>query len=215
MFKTLKLEDDILKHEIFKLAFVHKSSSIQHNNERLEYLGDAVLQLTISANVSNIFHSATEGELTRIRAKLVNTLFLSKKCQDELLHKHIQVSKGTENLEQSKKDKIYAGLLEAVIGAIFQIKGWDYSKQFLETLFKQELKNISMRDAKKDPKTELQEYLQKYKFQLPIYDFVEDKDNNLFECKVTYNGITYQSKQAIKKLAEQEVAQMILDNLDS
>ena len=68
MFKTLKLEDDILNHEIFKLAFVHKSSSIQHNNERLEYLGDAVLQLTISANVSNIFHSATEGELTRIRA---------------------------------------------------------------------------------------------------------------------------------------------------
>ena len=82
---------------------------------------------------------------------------------------------------QSKKDKIYAGLLEAVIGAIFQIKGWDYSKQFLETLFKQELKNISMRDAKKDPKTELQEYLQKYKFQLPIYDFVEDKWGKNFE----------------------------------
>ena len=133
---SLIINKSYLDLPLFKQAFVHKSISSKENNERLEFLGDAVLEIIISEYLYNQFSGMNEGKLTQIRASLVNTqslaeIFLQFDCKDML-----QTSKGTHKLDESHKHSIYAGTLEACIGAIFIELGFDESKIFVRHLFK-------------------------------------------------------------------------------
>ena len=210
---TLAIKKSYLQLPLFKQAFAHKSSSPDQNNERLEFLGDAVLEIFISEYLFNRFSDLDEGRLTQMRAFLVNTkslaeIFLRLDCRDLL-----STSKGTKNLDESHKYSIYAGTLEACIGAIFIELGFEESKNFILDLFKRNFSNLNEFIDLKDAKSKLQEVLQAEGCELPEYSVVANKEGNKFNCTVIFNGETFQASAALKKESEQRVSELILNRV--
>ena len=210
---TLAIKKSYLQLPLFKQAFVHKSSQPDQNNERLEFLGDAVLEIFISEYLFNRFNDLDEGRLTQMRASLVNTkslaeIFLRLDCRDLLI-----TSKGTKNLDESHKYSIYAGTLEACIGAIFIELGFEESKNFILDLFKSNFSNLDEFIDLKDAKSKLQEVLQAEGSELPEYSVIANKEGNKFNCTVIFNGETFQASAALKKESEQKVSELILNRV--
>ena len=116
---SLEVHKSYLQLALFQQAFIHKSVSSVQNNERLEFLGDAVLEIVISEYLFNRFEGLNEGKLTQMRASLVNTQSLAKLFQQLDCKDLLQTSKGTNKLDETHKHSIYAGAFEACIGAIF------------------------------------------------------------------------------------------------
>ena len=112
-----------LELPLFKQALIHKSISATQNNERLEFLGDAVLEIVVSEYLFNRFEGLDEGKLTQMRASIVNTQSLAEVFQQLDCKDLLQTSKGTNKLDETHKHSIYAGALEACIGAIFSELG--------------------------------------------------------------------------------------------
>jgi len=209
----LAIKKSYLQLPLFKQAFVHKSSSTDQNNERLEFLGDAVLEIFISEYLFYRFSDLDEGRLTQMRASLVNTkslaeIFLRLDCRDLLI-----TSKGTKNLDESHKYSIYAGTLEACIGAIFIELGFEESKNFILDLFKSKFSNLDEFIDFKDAKSKLQEILQAEGSELPEYSVIANKEGNKFNCTVIFNGETFQASAALKKESEQKVSELILNRV--
>ena len=139
---------------LLELALTHKSFDNKSNNERLEFLGDTVLNSIISQYLFLKYPEIPEGLLSRIRSKLVKSDTLSKKAKSLKLHKAVRLSKGTLNINDSHKKSIYEGCLEALVGAIYLDGGWDQATLVTINIFSDELNNISTDDSFKDPKTE-------------------------------------------------------------
>ena len=211
---TLAIKKSYLQLPLFKKAFVHKSSSSDQNNERLEFLGDAVLEIFISEYLFNRFSDLDEGRLTQMRASLVNTQSLSATFQQLDCKELLQTSKGTNKLDETHKHSIYAGTLEACIGAIFIELGFEESKGFILQLFQNNLSLLNESSELKDAKSRLQEALQARGAELPKYSVVSNKEGNNFDCSVTFNGKTFRASDVIKKESEQKVAQLILHELE-
>ena len=205
--ENIKIPKKIINSKNFKLAFIHKSFDKDQNNERLEFLGDAVIQLAISEKLYHEEQHFNEGELTRIRAKLVNTSFLSSVCKKHAFHKYIKASKGTNSLSEHQKDKVYAGMLEAIIGAVFLETDYFYVSKFVYTLFGDELYSL---DSTKDAKTVLQEYCQSNNIELPRYHSTEDNKSNEFVCTLNINNMKVEAKHVQKKISEQLAAKKAL-----
>ena len=210
----LSVNKTYLELPLFKQAFTHKSYSSNQNNERLEFLGDAVLEIIISEYLFNRFEGLDEGRLTQMRASIVNTqaladVFLQLDCKDML-----QTSKGTNKLDESHKQSIYAGTLEACIGAIFIELGFEESKSFILSLFNNSFLLLNESRELKDAKSRLQEVLQANGAEPPSYSVVSNKEGNYFNCSVTLNGKTFQASAPLKKESEQRVAELILLELD-
>jgi len=177
-------------------------------------LGDAVLEIVVSEYLFNRFEQLDEGRLTQMRASLVNTqslaeVFLRLDCKDLL-----QTSKGTNKLNESHKHSIYAGTLEACIGAIFIELGFEESKSFILHLFHNSFLLLNESIELKDAKSRLQEALQANGAEPPTYSVVSNKEGNYFDCSVRFNGKTFQASAALKKESEQKVAELILFELD-
>ena len=198
----------------FQQALIHKSISRIKNNERLEFLGDAVLEIVISEYLFNNFSNSDEGVLTQMRASLVNTqslsdIFLMLDCSHQ-----IQVSKGTNNLDETHKHSIYAGTLEACVGAIFLDVGSEEAKSFVLHIFAQKLSELSEASEFKDAKSRLQEYLQAMNEELPEYKVNSNEEGTHFYCDVIVLKKVYSASSEIKKDAEQKAAELALKNLN-
>ena len=198
----------------FQQALIHKSISRIKNNERLEFLGDAVLEIVISEYLFNNFSNSDEGVLTQMRASLVNTqslseIFLKLDCSHQ-----IQVSKGTNNLDETHKHSIYAGTLEACVGAIFLDVGSEEAKSFVLHIFAQKLSELSEASEFKDAKSRLQEYLQAMNEELPEYKVNSNEEGTHFYCDVIVLKKVFSASSEIKKDAEQKAAELALKNLN-
>ena len=202
-----------LELPLFKQAFVHKSVSSDHNNERLEFLGDAVLEIVVSEYLFNRFTDLNEGKLTQMRASMVNTQSLAEIFQQLDCKDLLQTSKGTNKLDETHKHSIFAGTLEACIGAIFIELGYEESKDFVLQLFHNRFSLLNASAELKDAKSRLQEALQLKGAELPKYLVTSNKQGNYFDCSVTFNGKTFEASDAIKKESEQKVAALILIEL--
>ena len=202
-----------LELPLFKQAFVHKSVSSDHNNERLEFLGDAVLEIVVSEYLFNRFTDLNEGKLTQMRASMVNTQSLAEIFQQLDCKDLLQTSKGTNKLDETHKHSIFAGTLEACIGAIFIELGYEESKDFVLQLFHNRCSLLNASAELKDAKSRLQEALQVKGAELPKYLVTSNKQGNYFDCSVTFNGKTFEASDAIKKESEQKVAALILIEL--
>jgi ribonuclease-3 len=203
-----------LELPLFTQAFIHKSFSSDQNNERLEFLGDAVLEIVVSEYLFNRFANLNEGQLTQMRASLVNTqsladIFQQLDCKDLL-----QTSKGTNKLDETHKHSIYAGTLEACIGAIFIELGFEESKSFILHIFQDSFSFLNESAELKDAKSRLQEALQAIGAELPKYLVTSNKEGNYFDCSVIFNGKNFQASDAIKKESEHKVAELILLELN-
>ena len=210
---SIEVDKSYLELPLMKQAFIHKSVSSAQNNERLEFLGDAVLEIVVSDYLFNRFDKLDEGRLTQMRASLVNTqslskIFLQLDCRDLL-----QTSRGTKKLDETHKYSIYAGALEACIGAIFIELGFEESKSFILYLFQDSFSLLNESIELKDAKSRLQEALQVKGAELPKYLVTSNKQGNYFDCSVTFNGKTFEASDAIKKESEQKVAALILIEL--
>ena len=211
---SLAVKKLYLELPLFKQAFIHKSVSADHNNERLEFLGDAVLEVVVSEYLFNRFIPLDEGKLTQMRASLVNTKSLAEIFQQLDCKDLLQTSKGTNKLDETHKHSIYAGTIEACIGAIFIELGFEESTDFILQLFQNNFSLLNESSELKDAKSRLQEALQARGAELPKYSVASNKKGNNFDCSVTFNGKTFRASDVIKKQSEQKVAQMILNELD-
>jgi ribonuclease-3 len=203
-----------LELPLFTQAFIHKSFSSDQNNERLEFLGDAVLEIVVSEYLFNRFNDLNEGQLTQMRASLVNTKSLAEIFQQLDCKDLLQTSKGTNKLDETHKHSIFAGTLEACIGAIFMELGFEESRSFILHIFQNSFSLLNASAELKDAKSRLQEALQASGAELPKYLVTSNKEGNYFDCSVIFNGKTFQASDAIKKESEQKVAELILLKLD-
>ena len=190
-------------------AIQNKSFNKNLNNERLEFLGDSILNSVIAEYLFIKFPNYQEGVLTRARALLVKGSALTKKANQIGLDKVIKLSKGMINLSDDRKFSTLEGAFEAVIGAIFIDGGWENSKNVIYKIYEDDFKNLSLDDDFKDPKSILQEAMQAEGLNPPQYNTIEIKDNK-FRSTLEVKKIEYSSIGKSKKTAETKLAESIL-----
>lgn len=153
---------------MLKAALTHRSVRGK-NNERLEFLGDSILNFIIASALFHHCPHAKEGELSRLRANLVNGEMLAEIAQEFELGLYIQLGPGELKSGGSKRKSILADALEAIIGAIYLDGGMAVSEERVLAWYNTRLMDVTKWELYKDPKTQLQEYLQGQKRPLPIY----------------------------------------------
>lgn len=212
------LDYSIVDESLFVLALTHRSAS-NYNNERLEFLGDAVLDLVVAEDLYQRFPEADEGELSRMRASLVRGDTLAKLARDVNLADHLILGSGEMKSGGHRRASILAGAIEALIGAIYLDSGFDASQRFIRHLYASEYEELTLEDALKDPKTRLQEYCQSRSLSLPSYNvlsIVGEGHNQVFssECRIKSlpEEIT-QGEGASRRKAEQKAAASMLVRL--
>ena len=198
---------------LLELALVHKSSNNKNNNERLEFLGDSILNLIISDYLYSNFPQVNEGLLTRMRSFIVKGDTLAKKASELGLLNFIKLSKGTANLSNERKHSILEGSIESIIGSVYLDGGWMEVNKFVLNLFKKELLNIQPDQEFRDSKTELQELLQSKKMNIPNY--VTQQSKNGFNCEIVLNSQKFEANGASKRTAEIATAKKALMHLKS
>ena len=199
---------------LLKTALTHKSFSSEHN-ERLEFLGDALLNLYVTEYLYNRFDSLDEGKLTQFKATIVSRENLNKIAQSIGLSNFIQTGKG-EGLEGNS---IAGNAVEALIGAVFLDSNYSKTNRFLNKLLKENLLTLEESTDLKDPKSKLQEYLQKRNLQLPLYSLKqkgskEKKIEFKVFCEVKDLNISEIGNGQSRKKAELNAAQKLLNKVE-
>lgn len=200
--------------ELFRQALTHRSYSRDHN-ERLEFLGDAILDLVIGDALFHQFPDKAEGDLSRYRAELVKGSHLAEMARMIELDRYICLGAGEKNNGGAKRDSILAGAFEAIFGAVYLDAGFDAAVTIAQSLFCQSLENIEKNAMQKDAKTALQEYLQAQKLPLPDYQVVSTsgkQHKQQFQVKCSIAGLleTVSAAGYSKKQAEQQAAEKML-----
>lgn len=164
-------------------ALTHRSAG-SRNNERLEFLGDALLGFVIAEALYGRFPQADEGQLTRLRAGLVNKETLARIARELSLGEWLRLGEGELKSGGFRRDSILANALEALIGAIFLDGGMEACRDRVQAIFSTALAAVSPDAAEKDPKTRLQEFLQARHLPLPVYRTVS-MEGEPHECTFT------------------------------
>ncbi|MGB5327048.1 MAG: ribonuclease III [Gammaproteobacteria bacterium] len=203
---------------LLEQALTHRSYSRQLNNERLEFLGDSILNLIISNHIYERFSAADEGDLSRIRASLVKEETLAQVARQIDLGDYIHLGGGELKSGGYRRASILSDALEALIGAIYLDSDYAQTEAAVLHLYREQLQNIDAGANLRDPKTRLQEYLQANKKSLPIYqvDQITGKSHDqvfTVSCKLTDLDMQSNGKGSSRKKAEQQAAQKILDKL--
>jgi ribonuclease III len=200
-------------------ALTHRSFSSEHN-ERLEFLGDSVLNLAVAALLYQRLKDLPEGDLSRVRANLVKQDTLHKLAVELALPGLVRLGEGEARSGGHKRPSILADALEAVIGAVYLDAGYPAAEALVHRLFGSLQINPEMPAAAKDPKTELQEVLQGRKMQLPVYRVVATlgaahKQTFDVECEVAELGLAERGIGASRRAGEQAAAAAMLMVLKS
>lgn len=166
-----RLEHEFANPKLLVLALTHRSFSSDHN-ERIEFLGDSVLNLAVAGLLYEQLSQLPEGDLSRVRANLVKQDTLHKVAVSLGLPDLLRLGEGEAKSGGQKRPSILADALEAVIGAVYLDAGFESASSLVRRLFQDVEINAQMPAIGKDPKTELQEWLQGRKMNLPIYRVV-------------------------------------------
>ena len=202
---------------LLKLALTHRSMG-KNNNERLEFLGDSILGLVISRELYKRFDHVDEGKLSRLRSHLVRGQTLAQLARELELSDILILGPGELKSGGFRRESIQADTVEAIFGAVLLDSGFETINTVILDLYCDLLDGINPNDSLKDPKTQLQEYLQKRGNILPKYELVKTvgKDHNaVFTVNCSLQDQAIQVEQAAKsiKRAEQLCAQILLDKL--
>jgi ribonuclease-3 len=195
-------------------ALTHRSFSSEHN-ERLEFLGDSVLNLAVADLLYERLADQAEGDLSRVRANLVKQETLHQLALGLGLSEAIRLGEGEARSGGSKRPSILADALEAVIGAVYLDEGFAPAQTLVRRLFQEVEITPQMQAAAKDPKTELQEWLQGRRMKLPVYRVAgtlgaAHKQTFEVECEIPDLGQTERGIGASRRAAEQAAAAAIL-----
>ena len=215
MNKILIIDYEFKNKALLDLAFTHSSYS-KINNERLEFLGDSVLNLVITKYLFENYPELDEGKMSRVRSNLVNQETLSTLSKNLELQKNIKLSAGEEKTNGREKKSILSNTFEALIGAIYLYSNLDVVLDYIKKVYGELLTNVNLIKNNKDPKSVLQEYCQGKFLPLPNYNTTEVKDKiNTFETVCSINGIKNYGygKGTTKKNSHQSAAEMMLEQL--
>ena len=211
--KTLQLRFD--DQGLFVRALTHRSAK-GRNNERLEYLGDAVLDFVISEALFRLRPQADEGDLSRLRSSLVKDSTLAAIATELDVGDHLILGSGERKTGGHRRQSILADALEALFGAIYLDAGFDVAKAVIERIYAERLASLPDAAELRDPKTRLQEWLQARKFGLPVYELVEvtgkdHKQRFAVSCSVNELAQTTHGEAASRRSAEQQAARKMLE----
>ena len=212
-----RLQHRFADPQLLARALTHRSFSADHN-ERLEFLGDSVLNLAVAALLYGRLSKLPEGDLSRVRANLVKQETLHKVAVEIGLSQVIRLGEGESRSGGNKRPSILADALEAVIGAVHLDAGYLAAEALVRRLFESVEISPQMPAAAKDSKTELQEWLQGRKMKLPIYRVAATlgaahKQTFDVECEVPEFGAVERGIGASRRAGEQAAATAMLMNL--
>ena len=202
---------------LLELALTHRSYSAE-NNERLEFLGDAVLDLVLSDVLFQLYPSVDEGSLSLMRASIVNERSLSTLARQLGINEQIILGEGESLSGGQQRDSILANTLEAIVGAIYLDSNFEKIADVIKTIFNDSINSIDPSSSYKDDKSTLQELLQQQQKNLPEYRLIkttgEKHDQQFFiDCVIKDEGITTSGDGKTIKIAEQEAAREALKRL--
>jgi ribonuclease III len=212
-----QLHYEALDLALFRAALTHRSAS-GPNNERLEFLGDAVLNLVIAHQLYQAFPAAAEGDLSRLRARLVSREPLAEVATSLGLGAVLQLGSGELKTGGFRRESILADALEALCGAMFLDRGLAAAQAVIERLFAAHLAALPEPAALKDAKTRLQEYLQSVSLGLPHYTVLDIQGEDHAQtfrvsCEVPALGLRVEGSGSSRRRAEQEAAGRLLERL--
>lgn len=195
---------------LLDLALTHRSAGGK-NNERLEFLGDSILNFIIAADLFERYPNATEGELSRQRASFVKKETLAKLGHEFDIGSYLRLGSGEMKSGGFRRESILANALEAIIGAVYLDAGYDVCRDCVVGWFLDMLKSDIEVASQKDPKTQLQETLQAHQHPLPEYNVLSiegEAHDQLFkvECKVALLDEPTQGEGGSRRKAEQNAA---------
>jgi len=210
-----RLEHSFTHPELIVQALTHRSHGANHN-ERLEFLGDSVLNLAVSQMLFKALANLPEGDLSRVRANLVKQDTLHKLALNLGLSGLIKLGEGELKSGGQKRPSILADALEAVIGAVFVDAGYAPAEALVFRLYDQVSINPAMTAAAKDPKTELQEWLQARRLKVPVYRVAgttgaAHQQTFDVECEVLELNVSQRGIGESKRAGEQAAAKAMLD----
>ncbi len=203
---------------LLKQALTHRSAKGAHN-ERLEFIGDSLLGMFVAEALYFNFPKANEGELTRMRSQIVRGQTLTIVAKKFELSNWLLLGPGEMKSGGFRRDSILEDAVEAIIGAVYLDSDIDQCKKFVLGLVEEHLANVDPSTALKDPKTQLQEWLQSRQRPLPVYEVVEtvgQAHNQTFtvECKLD-SGESVKANGTSRRKAEQAAARKALEVVKS
>lgn len=198
-------------------ALTHRSAP-GPNNERLEFLGDSVLQLTISEVVFRDSAGASEGQLSRLRSSLVRDATLAEIAGEIGLGEFLLLGPGEKKTGGHRRASIQADTLEAIFGAVFLDGGLDAAGKVIFKAFGQRLHEMPHAEDLRDPKSRLQEWLQSRRLDLPVYELEKTtgkahKQTFTVSCRVATVADCTEGQGGTRRDAEQTAAQLMLKQL--
>lgn len=213
----VRLRHEFSNIQLLQAAVTHRSFSTDHN-ERLEFLGDSVLNLAVADLLFQGLSALPEGDLSRVRANLVKQETLHRLALDLALPEVIRVGEGEARSGGHKRPSILADALEAIIGAVYLDAGFGVAQSLVQRLFQAVEISPAMQAIGKDPKTELQEWLQGRKMSLPVYRVVgttgaAHRQTFDVECEVIELGLTERGIGGSRRVGEQAAAGAMLQVL--
>lgn len=214
-----RLQHAFREPRLLSRALTHRSFSSEHN-ERLEFLGDSVLNLAVASLLYERLGSLPEGDLSRVRANLVKQETLHRIALELKLPDVIHLGEGESRSGGHKRPSILADTLEAIIGAVHLDAGYEAAEQLVHRLYQSVEINPGMAAGAKDPKTELQEWLQGRKMKLPVYRVAgtlgaAHKQTFHMECEIADLGVVESGIGASRRAGEQAAAAAALLTLKS
>ncbi|MCP6718080.1 MAG: ribonuclease III [Patescibacteria group bacterium] len=216
-----KLNLKFKNKDLLTQAFVHRSYLNEnpdfhlHHNERLEFLGDAVLELVVTEDLYLSYPDKAEGELTNWRAALVNSKILSRIAKELKFSDFLLLSKGQSKEAGKARKYILANVFEAIIGAIYLDQGYDATKKFIKKYLMKELPNILEKGLYKDAKSRFQEQTQEKIGITPTYKVLKewgpDHDKNFVIGVYLEKKLIAKGEGSSKQEAEEQAAQNALE----
>lgn len=210
---------EFANEDLLRIALTHRSVA-GSNNERLEFLGDSVLNFVIAEAVYEERSDAPEGVLTRLRASLVNDETLAEIARDLGIGPYIFLGTGELKSGGHRRESILADALEAIFGGIFLDAGFTEARRVIRLVYGELLQELPHEDALKDAKTRLQEILQGQQASLPVYELLEvtgkpHQQQFRVSCTVELFGLCCEGEGASRRKAEQAAATFMLDEISS
>ncbi|QIM62766.1 ribonuclease III [Pasteurellaceae bacterium Orientalotternb1] len=204
--------------DYLKQALTHRSAASQ-NNERLEFLGDSILNFAIGKALYEKFPKANEGELSRMRAALVKEQTLAIVARQFELGEHLKLGAGELKSGGHRRESILSDCVEAIIAAIYLDAGIDQAQERVYHWYETLLSEMKPGEAQKDPKTRLQEFLQARKMNLPDYQVIDIKGeahNQTFKvsCKIAKVDDVFIGTGTSRRKAEQHAAEQVIEKLN-
>lgn len=202
---------------LVRLALTHRSKG-ENNNERLEFLGDSILNFVVAEELYKRFPKAKEGKLSRLRARIVKGDTLAEIAREKDLGEFLLLGTGELKSGGFRRDSILADVVESLIGAIYLEAGLEITRERILAWFATRLDSLTLADPIKDPKTRLQEHQQANKLSLPAYEVLSltgpsNEQQFMVQCRVPEWPDPVVAHGTSRRGAEQSAAEIMLKNL--